>query len=693
MNWNLSLTSPSWFIAVCILTGVVYAFLLYRRSKANRVFEEYPVLRTLLAVIRATLVAFIAFLLLGPFINNTSFNSEKPLVVIGVDESRSTASDSAQVSDALNGLRSKLSDKFDLEVLSVGERTKLKKGDSLRFQAKSTDLASYLNHVSTEFPDKNLAAGVLITDGIYNKGANPFFTSRQLAHKVFTLGLGDTTPRKDASIDQVLYNSVTYLGNEYPVQIDVKAQKLKGKTAILSVTKNGRRVFQQELRYTKDVDVIELPVNIRAEKVGVEQITVDLSVLEEEENKSNNRYSFFVDVIESRKQVELWAGSMHPDIGAFKFLISGNDNYQFSIKRKRDDRSAKKQDMVILYDWFANQTELNQYEQLKSNGIPVLIVMGERFESSIFNKASQDVKYNDLGRGVNQALPLVNTNFEYFELEQDLRETIEEWPPLTTPFGRLKSYKAGDVVLFQKIGRVETSDPLLILRNENNYRYGVLAGVGLWQWRLRDFESNGEHRLSADLVNSWLQFLSVRDKKKLLTVSPSQKINASNEAVILNGELYNQSLDAVEGAEIEVIITDEEGKQITRLMGPRATKYQLKLYNLNTANYTFEARTQLGGQLLTDKGYFSVVANEQELMNLTADHSLLRQLSSQTGGDFSMAQDWSLIADKLLNDKDLSSVIKEDKEWTELIDLRILFWLLLALLTIEWFIRKFIGGY
>jgi len=128
-------------------------------------------------------------------------------------------------------------------------------------------------------------------------------------------------------------------------------------------------------------------------------------------------------------------------------------------------------------------------------------------------------------------------------------------------------------------------------------------------------------------------------------------------------------------------------------MSSLGKQYRLILKNLLPGAYTFKASAKVGGSTLTDLGYFQVIGQQRELVDLSADFSLLQDISYQTKGQFYTIQNMQAIADDLRSNQELKSLIVEDNKLEDLIKFKWLFWLLFGLLTLEWFIRKWVGGY
>jgi hypothetical protein len=92
------------------------------------------------------------------------------------------------------------------------------------------------------------------------------------------------------------------------------------------------------------------------------------------------------------------------------------------------------------------------------------------------------------------------------------------------------------------------------------------------------------------------------------------------------------------------------------------------------------------------KGVFTVESLQLEMANITADYQLLENISQQSGGEFyPLAQ-----ADKLqqrFTRKEAQGIIHSSESYLPLIENKLLLFILLALISMEWFIRKFSGSY
>ena len=695
LNWNISIAYPWWFVLLCLLVGAAYAAILYYKSKDSERFVEYKWVQILLPILRFLLGSILAFLLLGPVLKYAGFITQKPIIAVVVDDSKSMIQGGETletISKQVADLQTKLSEMYQVDLISYSNVPQFTTVDKLTAAGSETNISQALRYTKEQYVNQNLGGVVLLTDGIYNGGSNPSFVAENYKVPIYTIGLGDTTVYADIGVNNVSHNSLAYLGNEFPLRIEVKATKLAGKQANMQVLLNGSTILQKSIFIDKENFFYEADVVAKAQKLGQNKVEVRLTTFDNEKNKGNNAYTLYVDVIDGKKKVAIWAEAPHPDLGMLCAAVNTNENYEAAISLKSYEVSSDI-DLVILHNWFATQAQLNLYEKLKSSGIPALLIVGDDFNSRIFNSASQDIKFSASGRGTNAALPLVNGRFEYFELEADLAQNIKKWPPLKAAFGKYKGYQPSDILLYQQIGSVTTQEPLILLNASNKSRLGIVAGTGLWQWRLVDFEKNETHEGVNSLVTKMVQYLAVKEDKKLLKVYPSAKQYGVGEDVTLLGELYNQSLDPIGGQEININLKDADSKVYKHTMTASGSQYRLVLQNLEAGAYQYEAKATVGGVSLADKGYFTIVGQQKELVNLTADFNMLRGLSSATGGQFVSLTGAEVLGNNLLENESLKSVIAEENKLEDLIKFQWIFWLLLSLLSIEWFVRKWAGGY
>ena len=239
-----------WYILICLLVALTAALILYFRT--NEIPESYKFWKYGLAFLRFVSVFTIALLLLSPLWRRNITKLQKPILVIAQDASTSVGDfldkkDPDYLSQ-LNKMVDNLKNDYQVETFSFGE--KILNGLPEKFSDRVTNISDLLEELSTRFEGSKLGGVVLASDGIYNQGSNPLYTASKLAVPIYTVGMGDTSTRKDLIINRIFHNQIVYAGDELEVQADVIAKNLDGKSSKISLVE----VNAGKTRLLKSVD-------------------------------------------------------------------------------------------------------------------------------------------------------------------------------------------------------------------------------------------------------------------------------------------------------------------------------------------------------------------------------------------------------------------------------------------------------
>ncbi|MEL6989744.1 MAG: hypothetical protein AAGK97_18195, partial [Bacteroidota bacterium] len=90
---------------------------------------------------------------------------------------------------------------------------------------------------------------------------------------------------------------------------------------------------------------------------------------------------------------------------------------------------------------------------------------------------------------------------------------------------------------------------------------------------------------------------------------------------------------------------------------------------------------------------FSIQPIQLELYETTANHGLLKNLSERFGGESVNASDLSSLSNMIVNNQSMKPVLFQSTLTRSIINLKWIFFLLIGLLILEWFIRRYHGGY
>lgn len=694
---------PSWLVIFCLLLAGIYAFTLYFREKKN----EFPVyLKIVLGIGRFFVVFLISFLLLSPFIRKITKEKEKPLVIVAMDNSQSILlnADSNLYKSEFPALADRLAEKLS----SAVEVRRYAFGDQLRqlgpeqnfagrmnFTDRSTDISGMFGELKNLYANLNVGALILVSDGIYNTGANPVYQSGEWQHPVYTIALGDTSVRKDLIISGVNFNRMVYLNNKFPLEIVVRALDLKGEKSRLNITQEGKLLYSGEIDISDEEFTQSYPIILDAKKTGLQKYTITLVPLEDELSTLNNRKDIFIDVLDGKSRVLILSAAPHPDISALSQAISANMNYEVDEKLLVDfNDNVEKFSMVILHHLpsadFPAETLLRNLSDKK---IPVLYILGMKSDLNRFNQwksglhiaSSPEIMFDE-------AVPVINPGFATFSLSDETRSWLADLPPLISPLGEYQVPNSARILVTQRIGSVETSRPLIVFDETLDGRSGVIAGEGIWKWRLFNYARSKNHDAFNELVNKIVQYLSLKEQKKNFRIYHAGNFS-ENEPVIFDAEVYNDNYELTTEPEVSITITNEEAKQFPFVFNKAGNAYHLDAGVFPPGNYSYTAQTTLGNRNLSANGQFSVSAIDLEALNTVADHHLLYQIAAENGGKLFYPAQIEQLSEELLDRDDIRPVAYSRKTYEDLLNNGWIFLLILALLTAEWFLRKRAGGY
>lgn len=684
---------PTWFLIFCILAGLGYSFFLYRKDK--RLEEVSLWIVRVMAAFRFLTVSILCFLLLSPLLKTINRTVEKPIIIVAQDNSESlvTGKDSSffrkEYKQKLQTLIEKLGDKYEVRSYSFADKVKEMTGvDSLKYNEKLTDISDLFNEIETRYSNRNVGAVILATDGLYNRGSSPVYTSSKIKVPVYTIALGDTTIRKDLILSKVEHNHIAYLGNQFPVEVVLDAKRLKGKTSTLTVSKGGATLFSQVVNFSSDAYTSTIPVLLDAKEVGLQRYRVSLAPVAEEASASNNSKDIFVDVLDARQKILILADAPNPDIAAVKEALASSQNYEVeSYTLDAFDKPLAKYNMVILHQLPSARTPAAKIlSEINASNIPVWSFSGATA------LLKNDLKYSSGTNKTNEVEPVLDENFPLFTISDDLRKAIKDFPAVTCPFGTYQADNNTNVLLYQRIGIVDTKTPLMLFNTVGENKVAVFTGEGIWKWRLQDYQSHNNHELFNEFVSKVVQYLSVKVDKSFFRIIAKNNF-FENEAIELEAEVYNDSYELINQPEVTAVFTNAENKKFNFTFSKTSNAYRLNAGMMPVGEYKYDAQVKVGEKIYKQHGEFSVSALQVELTNTTADHQLLYSIAQKHGGEMIYPADMEKLSDKLNAREDIKSVSYSEKKLDDVIHLKWIFFLILALISAEWFMRKRNGAY
>jgi hypothetical protein len=268
---------------------------------------------------------------------------------------------------------------------------------------------------------------------------------------------------------------------------------------------------------------------------------------------------------------------------------------------------------------------------------------------------------------------------------------VNGFPPIRVPFADYAIAGTTDVLLYQKVGRVVTDKPLLLMSGQQDDRRAVLLGEHLWRWRLQEYADHQSHEAFDQLVSKVIQFLSTKDDRRRFRAYPLKNEYTDSEVVVFEAEVYNEIYEPTYGHKIDITIGNEEGERsFSFVTSPQGTRFRIGA--LEQGIYRYTASTTLEGKQEVVSGTFTVQDLQIENIRLTADHNLLRNLAQDNSGNFYTMENIDELVAEVQGQEPIDRIYSTE-DYLAIINMKWGFFLLLLLVSAEWFLRKYYGSY
>jgi hypothetical protein len=690
---NIIFESSPAYIIVCMMVAVGFAFLLYKsRHPWSKQWNS------ILFGTRTVLAFLLAFLLLGPIVKQINNIFEKPFFILLYDNSVSVkeAVDSTslmQLNDNVKDVAAVLNEKgYDVKVNNLA-------GEEIiapAFAAENSDLTGALKAIANRYEGSRMGGVVLISDGIYNAGISPLYSTYNFP--VYTIGVGDTLQHSDVGIKNVSYNKIAYQGNKFPLRVEVIVKNLQNAAVTASVLQRGKLIDKQT-KASKEGELLTFDFQPLANEQGIQKLDIQLDVKKGEHNTQNNQASVFVEVVEGKKKILVVASSPHPDIKALREVIEKNSNYEFILYTPTINAPAanalrpEEIDLAIFHQAPDLRGKTNAlFQQFATSKTSLFIILGQNSDLRQIEKQNMPVKFEGTPQDYDEVTPVVNSSFSSFIISPESNTMLADFPPVSVHFGKVGVSLGASPLLFQRVGSVSTDKPLLAVSQQDERKIGIMLGEGLWRWRLNEFDRTEGTAAFDEVFGKLIQYLSTTEDKRKFRSYPIQQEFSDTQPVIFESQAYNSIYEPVFGNEITIDLTDEQGKKNSYSYTTSQGNSRYQIGGLKEGVYRYRSRTTLDQKPEEVRGEFAVVKRQAELQNLTADFDLLKTLSKNTGGKFYSAANVQGLKEELQKVQ-AKSVIHTEETYDTLINLKWVFVLLLLLATFEWTLRKYFGGY
>lgn len=626
----------------------------------------------------------ILLLLINPAIKKNNVEIVKPNLLVAIDNSSSIHfnKNNKEVINLVESIKgdNELNNKFSIKYFSFGNV--LEPLDSLNFSKNQTNLALPLKEFS-KVTSKIISPVVLITDGNQTVGNKLEFVNYK--YPVFPIVIGDTTVFEDLDINRINVNRTTILNNKFPVELFINYSGVNSISKRFSIYHKGKNVFSKKLNFSKEKSIKVESVYLRSSNSGSQYYTAVIEELEQEQNTVNNSKSFSINVIDEKSKILVLSEIMHPDLGMFKKTVESDKSRSIDIFKNKDFTGSLSQyQLIVLYQ--PSKEFEPVLKEINRKNLNYFIITGTSTDWGFLNTSQNIFKKKAITQNENYQ-PVFNNDYASF-LSNDIG--FKEFSPLEDIFGEVKFSMPYNSLLFQKIGIINTENPLLATFEINEQRGAILFGENSWRWRMNSFNSTKSFEQFDGFMASLFQYLASKRNNNRLSVS-LEPLFYANETIKISASYLDNNFNIDPRANLWISISNKENNYFNKIpLAKLNNKYFVEISNIPTGEYNYSVSVE--NQKSKASGVFKILPFNIEQQAINSNNSDLKLIALRTGGGiyYSNDNDINLLED-LKNDTRFKSVYRNNIISTPLIDWKWILGFIIFMLSIEWFTRKYFG--
>src|SRR5215831_15128283 len=731
-----------WIILLAILLGL-FIYFVYIRPR----FRVTRKKTFILASLRTALIALVIFMLLKPVVVVSSVVPRSSYVALAIDDSlsmnlqdtpaRATRLDYAKQmllapsAGGKNSFLTSLEEKFKTNLYGfAGEVNGLADGNTLYGEGRTTDVAGALAEIAKRSSGMPLSAIVLASDGAANVSRDLDATLRELRAldvPVFTVGVGDTARPMDAELTRVNMPRRVLVGSRANIDAFVSLSGYGATRVLMNVREDGRAIKTEEFNL-RGSDTQPVKLEVTPATTGFHRYTVEITPLEGEVTVENNKQDALVEVIEGPMRILHVEGEPRWELGKIRESLSLNEKNVMVVSLQRTGENKfyrqgigaeqelvngfpKTEEELFAYDGlvlgsveasFFTTEQLRNIEAFVARRGGGLLALGGRlaFDAGRYKGTVID----DLlplgldGHKIDDAdsyaavykpqLTAAGAEHPITRLNEDRAASQKTWtelPPVSISEA-FKTVKPGAVLLLEaKRAGAGPAVPLLAQQRYGRGQTLALTATDTWRWRMRMDSKSVAHE------TFWRQMLRylVSGTPRQIEVGAQQDVYVMEDTVRVVADIRDKHYQPVSDARASVRITKPSGATID---------VPLKFTSIDDVNvYTGEFKADELGQHIVDlsasssslgqvtaKSNLLVSDINREFYSAAQNTDLLKRIAAETGGKYYQASDLQSLLDDLTYRKTPYS----ERVTKDLWDMPINFFLIVGLLSAEWFLRK-----
>jgi hypothetical protein len=295
-----------------------------------------------------------------------------------------------------------------------------------------------------------------------------------------------------------------------------------------------------------------------------------------------------------------------------------------------------------------------------------------------------------------QVLPFVQERYRFHQLIQSDGAAWEKLPPVYYSLPTFTAKPEAQTLLSVKIQNVPLTNPLFVVRNIGGTKSAAILSYGVHRWKVLAGTDDETKEHFGQWFSTLVRWLATREQDKRLRVEPAKEFYSRGERISFAGQVYNESYQPLDNAEVLVTIRPHHATSSTNsvtvetiLSSSGAGLYEGNIAGLGEGEYSYTASAVANGDTVGRvSGRISVGEQSIEFAETKMNKPLLKQIAASSGGNYADAVSFSALTDEILARKEMSLQEQTHTSEYQLWNLPWFLAVIILLFGIEWFVRK-----
>ncbi len=704
----------TFYYVLSAIAALAFTLWIYRRT--NPIVSKTT--RGILILFRSIALFLILIVLFKTIVHLQFTRTQKPVLALAVDCSASLSL-TDQIGSREELLRKTLKDPvytelqkdFDVRFFSFANTLSTLNPDhldSLALNGDVTNIAENLKRIKTRLASEHLNSIVVFSDGSYNAGGNPARFAGEIGVPVHSIGIGSDEPVTDLALIDLEMNPFSYVGEKTRVSVSIRNTGFDNMTVPVRLQSKGSILAMQNVDLPAGPSEKSITLEFTPDKTGQLKLDVVIPFQENEQTDANNIRTGYIDILKSKLRISLLAGQISSDISFMRRYLSTSDRYDVQVYIENPDGSydntpastrLEETDIFILYNYPTSRTRASLVQNIQATvekrQSSLLAILGRGTNYARLGSLASHLPLQMNGRRIQTQRVLADLSpagfhhpITHLDGQATDRQTIwKKLPPVFASYRTTELWPDSKVLVTARPERGQSNDeqPMIVIKSHDGQKSAAILAEDLWRWDLMMRGSGYDQDVFRQMFNNLMRWLETSRSEKLVRVQTEKNIYKYGDDIRLDIQVLNENLEPVENADVAVSLSNQSGEKKFRPESIGNGRHELNVRPDQPGDYqaVVQARRQTT-VLGNDTIRFSVGEYSAELTALRADKTVLKALSTATGGHYVPADSVALLADIIQGEPQKKETTLEQELWNS----SVLLILIVLFLAAEWYVRK-----